>query len=1817
MLLLGVCFFGMNNNSYCQTDNFECSRATFICSYDVSISSQTGMLADYFSGPYGCLGFSPNPSWAVFGTEIDGDIALRITTEDSMGNTNAQDIDFLVWGPFNSPDNVCSMLDLTNIIDCGYNTGSNNEVIRISGATGGSYYKIMFTNYTNNPGFIRLVPLPENTIELAGGFVITGGLEVLGKTPTRINLPSGVTPLSFKGSGITDTLMGIIEPCTIEGPGPHFVEIIGQTAFGCLDTVMVDISLCEDVGGIACLQNFTVTLDENCSARLDKCLVMEGECILGLDGTLGAIRIYASSDSLDITSFKVNVGVDDGLFGGVGQFYYGVYYEESPGRWQLFCNGVFFTEDYVDERFVGWNYQDTIFKQFGGYRGLPFYKISDSLVVRDDENYFNPKVWSCWQDMQFGNIPSSWVNHENYYWDTIKIHVKKTGKIQILAKSNSGEFIPLLALYQGENFNSTQPCSYLMSLSDHRQWTDLEHYGIEFMAQEGESYTALITHDRSLQSGKYFYELLLVDENNIINVNNSFAKDTFWSYFDFTRYDIDEFLKVSQQNIDFQNFIGGNPDSTFQWLGQTYADISHLDSAWYAFGRNLLGKEKGKNQPYYFINNNLDPGFFESLLIHHSWMPLLIENCSGGTIDISDNLIMEGDCEGQIIDRIFSSMNSTAHVQIHFRNATLEDIILPPFSLTFQCGEAISGGEPFLNSYFKPWPYQTINMFNGNISIGFDDGVILPGCGNNYSFFRKWTLVDWCRPSESLYFNQLIRVGDFLPPVWEKNSLKAESIQSDEGCEGGLSIMRGNATDGCSSVKISISVKDSLGNDVFFLNDTRGSDSPITILNLPLSLYKIQWMAADDCGQFIKDSIEISVGDQIGPVCIIDDEYVTSIQSAGDVKRISAESLDEGSYDACSPVNLWIRRLESESEWGEYIYVDCQDAGDYLDVQLMVEADGQSTVCSSRILVEDIQMPVCRNTDTLVIYCNDIPMNAENLWIDSVIMSQIDLEIGCNFSINPNYKTEGEIDNCGRGIINRFFTLFNQNNGLGDTCQAVIEIRPQWEYQIKFPADTILHCVSEPLKELEIENTGCGLITYSSNSEVLEGGQGCSLIRKSYKVINWCTYSDSLNAQPIEVGRFDLDENGLADGTLWKIKRNPSTDSDEISVQSFSLEDLSIVQQSMEEDSYLDAGTGFFQYLQIISIVDTTAPEIVMLSDSIIPSYSGEEEDCLTSVELVFRVSETCGIERGNIEIRNLWLDGEKVSNNMISEDSDTENLYHWKIEGLALKSYQIEMEVSDRCGNLSRLEQELIVKDLKGPAPLCIEGLSVSLSQDQTAIVFADDFVLNSPIFDCTGDSKDYSIVFLKNEDGKVKSREEILQNQNRTLLVGCGNVGLNEIAIIASDKSSEPNKDYCITTVRVLDGNGTCETNAEKRDISGVIRTADFKPVSGIEVILFKHEESIKTTKTVSSGEFTFSNISEQESYKVVPQSNSQDFLRGISTLDLVLMSRHILGIDPIKDPYNLIAADVNNSGSVTTLDVVILRQNLLLQRFDFAGNPSWRFIAGDKILESGNSILENSWSEHLEIDGKTSMDYSANFTAVKMGDVNGSAFQSVEARTNKSFPLTFEDRFIEKGERYNLEILVSSDFWNDMEGFQCGILFSGITIEDVYSEHIANHDFAIHKDSLLLVSAQKSKSVLWNHENIPLFQFSIIAEKSGFLKDFIKIDKTVLNPEAYSKNFEQWGIEIRPQFSDPSELKTIYPVPFVNELNIPFYANQSGRGELLITDWSGRTIFQKDINLDRGDNFLRISRNEFPFEIEKWLNLTLKFDNSLYSQVIVSGE
>jgi hypothetical protein len=52
----------------------------------------------------------------------------------------------------------------------------------------------------------------------------------------------------------------------------------------------------------------------------------------------------------------------------------------------------------------------------------------------------------------------------------------------------------------------------------------------------------------------------------------------------------------------------------------------------------------------------------------------------------------------------------------------------------------------------------------------------------------------------------------------------------------------------------------------------------------------------------------------------------------------------------------------------------------------------------------------------------------------------------------------------------------------------------------------------------------------------------------------------------------------------------------------------------------------------------------------------------------------------------------------------------------------------------------------------------------------------------------------------------------------------------------------------------------------------------------------------------------------------------LNGVSTYDLVLIKNHIDGDLPFTSPYQYVAADINRSGTITTFDILELR-NLIL--------------------------------------------------------------------------------------------------------------------------------------------------------------------------------------------------------------------------------------------------------------------------------------------------
>ncbi|MBN8683231.1 MAG: T9SS type A sorting domain-containing protein [Chitinophagales bacterium] len=116
--------------------------------------------------------------------------------------------------------------------------------------------------------------------------------------------------------------------------------------------------------------------------------------------------------------------------------------------------------------------------------------------------------------------------------------------------------------------------------------------------------------------------------------------------------------------------------------------------------------------------------------------------------------------------------------------------------------------------------------------------------------------------------------------------------------------------------------------------------------------------------------------------------------------------------------------------------------------------------------------------------------------------------------------------------------------------------------------------------------------------------------------------------------------------------------------------------------------------------------------------------------------------------------------------------------------------------------------------------------------------------------------------------------------------------------------------------------------------------------------------------------------------------NYIKGVSTFDLVLISKHILGIEPLNSPYKMIAADANRSGTITTLDIVELRKLILGVSTKLPQNDSWRFILKDYVFPDPQNPFANVFPEKLEFTGTgwAPLIYKTfQFVAVKIGDIN----------------------------------------------------------------------------------------------------------------------------------------------------------------------------------------------------------------------------------------
>jgi hypothetical protein len=323
-----------------------------------------------------------------------------------------------------------------------------------------------------------------------------------------------------------------------------------------------------------------------------------------------------------------------------------------------------------------------------------------------------------------------------------------------------------------------------------------------------------------------------------------------------------------------------------------------------------------------------------------------------------------------------------------------------------------------------------------------------------------------------------------------------------------------------------------------------------------------------------------------------------------------------------------------------------------------------------------------------------------------------------------------------------------------------------------------------------------------------------------------------------------------------------------------------------------------------------------------------------------------------------------------------------------------------------------------------------------------------------------------------------------------------------------------------------------------------------------------SFDTTFT-ASGSYSLSTIAELQnaSYTITPFKND-DPLQGLSTFDLVLMSKHILGLDPFTEPWQLIAADLNCSGSITTFDIIEGRKLILgiSSGFPGCGGATWRFVP--------------------DPDGAPANGACLHFRGVKLGDLTGPYFSPdtpVDDRDRTR--LGIENQRIERGRTYRIHVRARPGC--RLTGFQLALGLDPAVLNIHRIEAPVLHDFDERNYNLDLQRTDAYVPVSWSVAGRPvdirsgdiLLSLEVEALQSALLSDVLGL-RQQLRAEAYAESGEVRELEL--EWRDQQTLAplalSLSPNPARDVVYAVFDAEKEGEVLLQLADARGNVVLEK---------------------------------------------
>ncbi len=347
---------------------------------------------------------------------------------------------------------------------------------------------------------------------------------------------------------------------------------------------------------------------------------------------------------------------------------------------------------------------------------------------------------------------------------------------------------------------------------------------------------------------------------------------------------------------------------------------------------------------------------------------------------------------------------------------------------------------------------------------------------------------------------------------------------------------------------------------------------------------------------------------------------------------------------------------------------------------------------------------------------------------------------------------------------------------------------------------------------------------------------------------------------------------------------------------------------------------------------------------------------------------------------------------------------------------YEVKYVLEDGCNNQSACSITVTVEDGTAPTPICLEGVSVALMEGGMNELWASDIEIGSSYDNCTPyELLDFRLGFEPIPGQTSPPADDVLT-------FTCEEEGMNVIALWVGDKAG--NWGYCLTSAVVQDNIGTCGPDTTTVTPAAAIggRTLDFQgdKIPEVEVQL----AAVGAAMTDTSGQYMFDSMPMGGSYTLSAQK-IDDPRAGITTADLIRIARHLMGVDTLTSPYQLIAADVDQSGTIDSDDIMMLHFILLGVQPGLADSLGWRFIP-EAFIFSADSMMMQGYPQEIQIDTLNEDVMDAHFVGVKLGDVNGSAMQdtaadllSLQGRSNSAGRLEVPDQQLQPGIAYRLPL------------------------------------------------------------------------------------------------------------------------------------------------------------------------------------------------------